>query len=132
MTVTLNRSAASYEVAAREVKDQINVERDRRIVAGKTFTLEENFEVAVTGREEDFRNLTNLALAAQLQIAQGNGSATTVFRDDTDTIVTLTYDQMLELWALASTYVTDVYAASWTLKDTSPIPGDFLDDSHWP
>lgn len=105
----------------------VNAERDRRIVAGKTFQ-----GVAVTGREEDMRNLTNLALAAQLRIASGDTTTVTVFRDGNDVLHYLSPPQMLAMWQQGTAYVSDIYAASWVIKDLVPIPLDYNDDSRWP
>lgn len=105
----------------------VNAERDRRIVAGKTFD-----GVAVTGRAEDMRNLTNLALAAQLRIASGDNATLTRFRDGNDVYHNLTPTQMLAIWQQGTAYASDIYAASWVIKDLVPIPLDYDDDSRWP
>jgi hypothetical protein len=106
---------------------QINDERDRRIVAGKTIN-----GVYVTGRDVDARNLTNLALAAQLRISQGDVSTLTTFRDGNNVDHELTPPQVLGLWQASATYVSDLYAASWALKAENPIPADYSSDVRWP
>ncbi|MGN6773513.1 MAG: DUF4376 domain-containing protein [Rhizobiaceae bacterium] len=73
--------------------EDVNAERDRRIIAGKTIN-----DIAVTGRDEDARNLTNLALAAQLRIAAGDMTTLTTFRDGNNVDRDLTPSQMLDLW----------------------------------
>ena len=105
----------------------INSERSRRILAGKDIG-----GIYVTGRDEDQRNLTNLALAAQVRLAGGDTSTITVYRDGNNLDHELTPPQMLALWQAASTYVSDLYAASWALKAETPIPTDYADDQHWP
>lgn len=122
--ITAEAKAAELREA---VHAAINAERARRIEAGKTFN-----GVYVTGREVDLSNLTNLALAAQLRIASGDTTTLTVFRDGNDVDHQLTPPQMLALWQAGSGYVSDLYAASWTLKGMDPIPTDFTDDRHWP
>lgn len=105
----------------------VNTERDRRIVAGKTIN-----GVAVTGRDEDARNLTNLALAAQLRIASGDTTTTTTFRDGENIDHDLTPPEMLALWQASAAYVSALYAASWVIKAMKPIPADFDADARWP
>lgn len=106
--------------------DDVNAERDRRIIAGKTIN-----GVAVTGREEDARNLTNLALAAQLRLASADTTTTTTFRDGNNVDHDLTPSEMLALWQGSAAYVSDLYAASWVIKALDPIPADFDADSYW-
>lgn len=107
--------------------DDVNAERDRRIVAGKTIN-----GIAVTGREEDARNLTNLALAAQMRIASGDTATLTTFRDGNNVDHDLTPAEMLALWQASAAYVSALYAASWVIKALDPIPLDFDADSRWP
>jgi hypothetical protein len=107
--------------------EDVNAERDRRIVAGKTIN-----GVAVTGREEDARNLTNLALAAQLRLASADTTTLTTFRDGNNVDHELTPAEMLDLWQQSAAYVSALYAASWVIKAIDPIPADFDADSRWP
>jgi hypothetical protein len=107
--------------------EDVNAERDRRIVAGKTIN-----GVAVTGRDEDARNLTNLALAAQLRIGTADTTTTTTFRDGNNVDHDLTPAEMLALWQGSAAYVSALYAASWVIKALDPIPADFDADSRWP
>lgn len=107
--------------------EDVNAERDRRIIAGKTIN-----DIAVTGRDEDARNLTNLALAAQLRIAAGDMTTLTTFRDGNNVDRDLTPSQMLDLWQQSAAYVSALYAASWVIKALDPIPLDFAADTRWP
>lgn len=107
--------------------EDVNAERDRRIVAGKTIN-----GVAVTGRDEDARNLTNLALAAQLRLASADTTTLTTFRDGNNVDHDLTPAEMLALWQGSAAYVSALYAASWVIKALDPIPLDFDADSRWP
>ncbi len=115
---------AEAEVA--RLREGVNDERTRRIVAGKTIN-----GVRVTGRDEDARNLTNLALAAQMRIASGD-TTTTIYRDGDNVDHDLTPPQMLTLWQQSAAYVSDLYAASWALKAMDPLPTDVSDDQYWP
>lgn len=104
----------------------INAERQRRIEAGKVIE-----GVYVTGRDEDARNLTNLALAAQMRIASGDTSTITVYRDGNNVGHELTPPQVLSLWQQSADYVTALYAASWAIKAIEPLPGDVTGDDLW-
>jgi hypothetical protein len=107
--------------------DDVNQERTRRIVAGKTID-----GIHVTGRDEDARNLTNLALAAQLRVASGDTATLTTFRDGDNVDHQLTPPQMLAVWQAASSYVSDLYSASWAIKAMDPLPEDVTSDHLWP
>ena len=111
----------------------VNAERDRRILLGDTFALTGGPSVPISGDPVTIRNLTNLALAAQLQIAAGNGAAVTQFRDDANTIHSLTQPQVLELWQYGAAFVEAHFQAAWLIKDAEGgIPADYADDSRWP
>lgn len=76
--------------------------------------------VLVTGRQEDARNLQARLTVAQIRIASGDTSATTVFRDKNNVDHELTPPQIVNLFLQSSAYVTEVYAASWPAN--APIP----------
>lgn len=122
--ITAEQKAAT---AKQSLCDAINADRTRRIVAGKVID-----GIHVTGRDEDARNLTNLALAAQLRISTGDTSTVTLFRDGDNVDHELAPLQVMSLWQQSSEYVSALYAASWALKALDPIPADFADDSYWP
>ena len=107
--------------------EDVNRERQRRIVAGKVID-----GVHVTGRDEDARNLTNLALAAQLRMAGGDTTTLTVYRDGQNIDHELTPPQMLALWQQSAEYVSALYAASWAIKAMEPMPADVTADELWP
>ncbi|WP_457299179.1 DUF4376 domain-containing protein [Phyllobacterium sp. P5_D12] len=107
--------------------EAVNVERRRRIEAGKIID-----GMKITGREEDARNLQALFSVAQLRMASGDTSTTTLFRDGDNADHDLTSAQIINLFLQSSAFVSDVYAASWALKALDPIPADFADDTNWP
>lgn len=113
-----------YEPTQAELAIAVNRERARRIEAGKVID-----GARVTGRDEDARNLTNLALAAQLRLAAGDATATT-FRDGDNVDHQLSPAQVLSLWQQSAAYVSSLYAASWALK-AGPIPADYAADQYW-
>lgn len=122
------RTASEPPVPTRDdLHAAINAERQRRIEAGKVIE-----GVYVTGRDEDARNLTNLALAAQMRIAGGDTATITVYRDGNNVGHELTPPQVLSLWQQSSAYVSDLYAASWAVKAMEPLPVDVTADELWP
>ncbi|ABF64341.1 hypothetical protein TM1040_1608 [Ruegeria sp. TM1040] len=113
--------------------DDVNAERARRLVAGTTVTVTGHGPVALSGRDEDTRNLQGLAFAAQLRLSQGDTTHQTTFRDAENADHVLTPAQVLEMWSLGSAWIEQVYAASWALKDTQGgIPADYANDGYWP
>jgi hypothetical protein len=115
-----------FEQFAPPLNELVNAERQRRMVAGKVID-----GVAVTGRDEDARNLTNLALGAQLRIAGGDLSTPTTFRDGNNVDHALTPPQVLSLWQQSAAYVSELYASSWAIKAMDPPPADITDDQYW-
>jgi len=105
----------------------VNAERQYRIITGKVID-----GVYVTGRDEDARNLTNLALAAQMRIAGGDTATLTVFRDGDNVDHSLTPPQVLSLWQQSAAYVSALYEASWSIKAMDPLPLDVAADELWP
>lgn len=130
MTIDLSQliTAEMKAEAAREAKHvAINAERQRRIEAGAIIN-----DVYVTGRDEDARNLTNLALAAQMRIGMGDTETLTTYRDGDNVDHDLTPPQMLALWQQSAEYVSALYAASWAIKAMDPLPENVADDALWP
>jgi len=130
MTIDLSQLITTEMKAAqaREAKHAaINAERQRRIEAGTIIN-----GVYVTGRDEDARNLTNLALAAQMRIGMGDTDTLTTYRDGDNVDHDLTPPQMLALWQQSAEYVSELYAASWAIKAMDPLPEDVADDGLWP
>jgi hypothetical protein len=114
------------QLTQQELTVAINRERGRRIEAGKVID-----GVYVTGRDEDARNLTNLALAAQMRLAAGDTSTATLFRDGNNVDHELTPPQVLALWQQSAAYVSALYAASWALKAMDPIPQNVAANEYW-
>lgn len=134
-TVDLNQvvtAEAKATEAAKAAREAVNAERARRIIEGTALALPGGVTVFATGRDEDFRNLTNLAMAAQLRIAGNDTTTPTVFRDGNNDDHSLTPPQVLALWQAASAHVSAIYAASWAIKAMDPMPDDVTDDVHWP
>lgn len=111
----------------------VNAERDRRVVAGRVFTTTSGKKVHVTGRPIDKENMQGLAFSAQLLIGQGAGDTVTMFRDGQNTVHSLTQPELLDMWQQAATFVSLCSQSAWALKDDyDVIPMDYTDDDHWP
>lgn len=107
-------------------REMVNEERDRRIETGTTIN-----GIPVTGRPKDFNNMNGLALKAQRQELRGDQTLF-VFMDANNNQHTLTPSQIIDLAEGFFDYVSNMYAAGWVLKATSPIPTTYKDNSHWP
>ncbi|PZU17794.1 MAG: hypothetical protein DI589_25590 [Shinella sp.] len=115
------------EAETRGMKDAVNAERTRRITTGKVID-----GVHVTGTDEDARNLTSLAMGAQLRLGMGDMTTLTTYRDGDNVDHQLTPSQIVAIWQASAGYVSALYTASWSLKAMTPIPADFADDGYWP
>ena len=107
--------------------DDVNAERQRRIVAGRVLN-----GIRVTGRDVDARNLMSLALIAQMRIASGDTTTPTTFRDGDNLDHDLTPLQILTMWQESAAFVSALYQASWDIKAMDPIPADYTADQYWP
>jgi hypothetical protein len=121
--ITAEQKAAE---ARQSVERSINAERARRVVAGTIVN-----GVHVTGTDEDARNLTNLALGAQMRLAMGDDETVTFFRDGDNVDHELTPSQMVDLWTQSASYVSYLYAKSWEIKALETLPEDITEDSLW-
>jgi hypothetical protein len=112
----------------------VNIERERRLLAGKVFYVPGyGSGIRVKGDADTTRNLQALGFAAQLRLAQGDTTHITQYRDQDNILHDLVPGQVLALWSVASTYVSELYQSSWLLKDDSAgIPVDYQDDVYWP
>lgn len=132
--IEANGDAAAYEppppepVAAAEV----DAERDRRMVAGVTVEVSGYGPIPLRGGAADQTILLALKDTARDLIAEGVTDPVLIFRDAQNAMHQLTPGQMAELADAGKQYVSDVYEASWALKDAAPIPLDFASDAHWP
>lgn len=120
-----------YEELVANFDSLVNEERDRRLLEGKSFS--------VTGHQDpihlnilDETNLGGLATSALVQVSLGNGSSTVQWRDNNNTVHTITFEQVLELHTLASQYKQDIYSSSWALKTMEVKPENYTNDLYWP
>lgn len=120
------------------LSEQVNIERDRRIEEGSTFTVTNHGNVSITGSVKDMTILTALLVKAQGLKAAGVTTPSLVLRDKDNTTHTLTPDQMIELVTAGMTWIEDTMQVSWAMKDgiapfEAGIPADFAtNESYWP
>lgn len=114
----------------RRFRDYVNAERMRRMEEGTDVRVPEYGWVAVQGRPEDQQSLATLAQTAGL-VAMSDANRTFDFMDRNNTLHRLTAAQVMALFLLASTYVQDIYQASFRLK-AGDIFQDPTRDDHWP
>jgi len=109
----------------------VNRERDIRVNTARDFIIPGYANpVSLSGFDE--KNLVGLVPFCQLQASLGNGSETLVWRDNSNTEHTLSYEEVITLYSLALQYKQQVYEASWVLKGMDPLPQDYKNDSYWP
>lgn len=110
----------------------VNAERDRRIRAGKVFSVSGHGDIAVPGDDRTQLNLLALKDTAR-DLKAANVTAPVIpFRDATDTEHALTADQVIQMVDAGKQYVQALYSASWAIKALDPIPTDYDDDARWP
>lgn len=131
---------AAYQVEPWEV----NRERDRRVLVGKPFDLSSygyTTPIPVAGDPTTQVNLMGLAVAVVLRVLFNDPDflakvaqdpTVTEYKDAANTVHQLNSMQVAMLWLIGAIYVSDIFKASWALKDQSPIPQTFADDAHWP
>jgi hypothetical protein len=119
---------------------QIDVERERRLIAGSAFHVPSPTltpPVPLAGRPQDRTVHLELLVQAQGLKAAGVTDAVMRVRDNDNVVQMLTPDQMIALIAQAMQWFEQVMAVSWAMKDeTGPfetgLPENWTDDEHWP
>jgi len=117
-------------IPAREARlaREVNAERARRLGLGVTVDVPGIGMIHV----QDPSTLTDLGVAAQAMIANGDLTTRTRFRDADNAVHDMSPEQVVALWQGALAAVQAIYEASWVLKDAAAIPFDYNDDRFWP
>lgn len=110
----------------------VDAERDRRIALGAPVTVGDVSFVVQTRDERDFRNINGLVSKGIVLTMQGDTTTTVAFRDAGDEARLLTGAQLIAMGEAIAARTQAIYAASWTIKAISPLPGDYAADSRWP
>lgn len=119
------------------MSELVNIERDKRVVKGRSFTVTDYGDIPLTGREEDKVALMGLLIKAQGLKAAGVTVPILTIRDGENVNHTLTPDQMIELVSQGMAWIENVMTVSWNMKDktgdfTNGIPEDYTNDIYWP
>lgn len=115
---------------------QVNAERDRRIADGLSFGGKPfNFDPASKARVAGAATLAGFAMAAGAQAGDlrwhgGDSDFTWIAGDNS--LVTMDAQTCFAFGQAAAAWETANIFAARALKDQSPIPADFADDSYWP
>jgi len=116
--------------------EDVNRERDRRLLAGVTVTVTGYGDIPMQGRPQD--QINTLALkdtARDLQAA--NVKAPVIpFRDALNVLHMLTPTQVIELANAGKAAASAIYQTAWAMKDGAApfeagIPDNFDNDIHW-
>tara|TARA_R100001230_G_C5675849_1_gene181488 strand:- start:403 stop:819 length:417 start_codon:yes stop_codon:yes gene_type:complete len=138
MTFTLNIKTAE-DLAAEDqerLAAQVNAERDRRIDGHFTFN-----GVEYQSRPEDRENMAGAATSALAAITQGaqpgdlrwhGGAKDFVWIAADNSTVSMDAQTMFALGQAAMAHKQSHIFAARVLKDKSPIPNDYGEDTHWP
>lgn len=112
-------------------RDDVNAERDRRILLPKTIqpagiTTPFRVDMAKGGRE----NIAQLSTAS-LALKTLNPSHVWSFRDADNKDQTLTLDQMIEMGLQCMQQISLLHDKAKIVKNGGNIPADYTDDRHW-
>ena len=110
----------------------VNVEHDRRAMAGRVFTIDGYGDVALEGSDRTQTVLLALKDTARDLIAAGITAPLLRLTDRDNVTHSLTADQTVELVNAGKAYMQALHEAKIALKAMDPIPADYADDSRWP
>ena len=124
-------------VVPEKTGDDVNVERDRRILAGTVINVTGHGNIPVTGTKDDKDVFLGRRIIAAEAAANGVTAPVLVFRDRKNVIHNLTPSQMIELADKGFSWIEAMMVRSWVMKDGAApyedgIPDDLDNDSHWP
>lgn len=128
---TVNATAEEIAQRLELRKDNVNRERDRRILlpklvslsSGKTFHV----DMANGGRE----NIGDLVTLAIVQKSSADETPLISFRDASNVDQSLTNDEMIEVGVQVAEQVQQIHLKARALKDIEPIPEDYYDNKYW-
>jgi hypothetical protein len=116
--------------------EQVDAERDRRVIAGFTFAGK-----LYQSRNEDRENISGAALAALAAQINGaepedyrwhGGGSDFVWIAADNSLSPMDAQTMFTFGQAAMAHKQAHIFAARTLKDTNPIPLNFREDTHWP
>lgn len=118
MPVWVDAPLDSLEVLARRQRRAIDKALDAALAAGMTYTLPDGTEDVIQTRpDQDEANLLGLAIEARDLRTAGETGAAMSLRAKSNTVYTLTPEQMIALTDAAKAFKQALLAKSWQLKD---------------
>jgi hypothetical protein len=112
--------------------EMVEQERDRRLALGFDFDFHDARGVHHIGTsKEDMIGWDEVTTWSQAMINLGNATSTTMIKTDTG-LVQIAASEWQQVLAAAAAFRQPIWAASFALKEQSPIPTDFVDDLWWP
>lgn len=109
---------AAVQQRARELANQIDAERDRRIAQGKPHTFPDGLSGTVQLRNErDTGNVNAVATSGTALVIAGDAQARVVFRDAEDVSHPLSGEEAVAFGLAVMAWVSAHYAAAWAHKD---------------
>jgi hypothetical protein len=122
-----------WETAARPTPDDINTERDRRLLAGGVFTVAGyDNPINMTGTETAIQDMLVIERLAEKAHAAGVTDPDIKWRDADNIIHALTPDQFIAFAQTVIAYAMAIKQTAWAIKDNGDIPTDYDNDKHWP
>jgi hypothetical protein len=109
----------------------IEKERDRRVLAGATFTLQSGKQLRLRGDALTRQNLGDLAGAATVASVKLVPFSVS-YRDADNILWVLNDDEIADLFLQATSYVSSIFNASFALKALNDLPTDYTSDARWP
>ena len=141
-TYTINGVNGPYEIDAATfdadrapqppTPAQVIAERSRRFALGFDYDFGDARGVHHIGpTPEDLAGWDEVTTLSNALVNLGNGSATIDIVTNTGP-ATVTATEWQSILIAAGTFRQPIWAASFVLQATDPIPVDFADDSYWP
>ena len=112
--------------------EDVNVEHDRRALAGKVFAVSGYGDVALEGSMAAQTVLLALKDTARDMVGAGISAPVLMFTDRDNADHYLTPLQVIELVDVGKVYMQALHAAKRALKAMDPIPVDYADNQWWP
>lgn len=112
-------------------KDDVNNERDRRVLLRKTVTIAGIGLVTVDINNGGRQNIGDLGTAAIAKTLASDTSPIN-FRDADNNDHVMTNAQVIEMGLLVTEQISAIFDAAKALKGLTPIPQDYADNARWP
>jgi hypothetical protein len=123
---------AAVNLAFSTMTDKVIKERERRLSLGFDYDFGDSRGVHRIGTTEaDMKGWDEVTKAATCLTSLGMGAQTFNIVTDTGPVV-VSAIEWLQIIVAATVNRQPIWAASFMLQATNPVPTDFDDDSRWP